>query len=54
MHTAKEVLRKNRQLYMFTLKKCQKVMLNIKVKKLERQKNDYYREKYKGLLGDIK
>lgn len=53
MHTAKEVLRKNRQLYMFTLKKCQKVMLNIKVK-LERQKNDYYREKYKSLLGDIK
>ena len=29
-------------------------MLNIKRKKLEREKNDHYREKYKSLLGDIK
>lgn len=38
MHTAKEALRENRQLYTFILKKGWKVMLSVKLKKLENQK----------------
>lgn len=29
-------------------------MLTVKLKKLEKEKNDLYREKYKSLLGDMK
>lgn len=54
IHTAKDVLRENWQLYMFIFKKCWKVMLTVKLKKLEKEKNDLYREKYKSLLGDMK
>lgn len=54
VHIAKEVLRENWQPYIYVKKKCWKLMLSIKLKKLEKERKWSLWRDTKNLLRDIK